>query len=69
MGVASVYRTVSELGVMVIAEMIPVALLFKERIAISKRKGEDSREVVVREEQQNESRGRWTLIFIGNLDL
>lgn len=44
---ASVYRTGSESAVMV----IPIAHLAKESKAIYKRKEEDSREIVAREEQ------------------
>ena len=76
--VASAYRTVSEPAVMVIAGVIPVALLARERQAIYKRKGDEPREVVAREERQhtldewqlswqNETRGRWTARLIGNL--
>ena len=77
--VASAYRTVSEPAVMVIAGVIPVALLAKERKAIYRRKGENLREVVAREERQrtlnewqlswqNEPRGKWTARLIDKLD-
>lgn len=41
----------SDLTVMIIAGVVPLALLPKERKALYKRKGEDSREADARKEQ------------------
>lgn len=73
--VASAYRTVSEPAVLVIAGVIPVALLAKERKAVYHRKAEVGKAMASRDERartleiwqaawERESRGRWTASLI-----
>ena len=72
--VASAYRTVSEPAVMVIAGVLPIHHLARERQVIYRRKAE-GRDIVAREERDRsferwqreweaESRGRWTFTLI-----
>ena len=69
--VASAYRTVSEPAVLIIAGVIPIAHLARERQAMYRRRAEHSLETAKREEREhtlrrwqedwsNETRGRWT---------
>ena len=78
MRVACSYRTVSGPVVLVVAGMIPIDLLAKERKTIFKRKsemGKESARVEARassmqcwqERWENEERGRWTARLIGRL--
>ncbi|XP_054283423.1 uncharacterized protein LOC129000486 [Macrosteles quadrilineatus] len=78
--VASAYRTVSEPAVMVIASVIPVFHLARERQAIYRRRPEVDRETAAREERNRsfdrwqreweaESRGRWTARLIPSIRL
>lgn len=76
--VASAYRTVSEPAILVIAGVIPIALLARERQAIFRRKAEANTETVKAEERartlqkwqeewDGEMRGRWTKRLIGQV--
>lgn len=76
--VASAYRTVSEPAVLVIAGVIPIALLARERQAIYRRKAEGNPDTVQAEERTRtlrcwqedwelEQRGMWTRQLIGEV--
>lgn len=76
--VASAYRTVSEPAALVIAGVIPIDLLARERRAIYLRKAETDKTAVRREERLctlgrwrqrwiEESRGRWTARLVNDL--
>lgn len=76
--VASAYRTVSEPAVLIIAGVIPIALLAGERQAIYRRREEADKKKVRQEERAStlaswqeswneEERGRWTARLIGLL--
>lgn len=76
--VASAYRTVSEPAVLVIAGVIPIDLLAKERRAIYLKKPEIGKKAASREERlrtlecwqrswEVETRGRWTARLIRNI--
>jgi len=73
--VASAYRTVSEPAVLVIAGVIPIHLLARERQAIYRRRAEANRATVATEEREHtlvewqtsweaDPRGRWTARLI-----
>lgn len=77
--VASAYRTVSEPAVLVIAGVIPIHLLARERRAIFLRKVEQNREAIAKEERtrtlqvwqqswEEETRGRWTATLIPEIE-
>lgn len=77
--VASAYRTVSEPAVLVIAGVIPIALLARERQAVFNRKDEGERRSVRVEERARtlalwqeewigEARGLWTRTLIKEVD-
>lgn len=78
--VASAYRTVSEPAIMVIAGVVPVHLLARERQAIYRRMSEVGRDTAAAEERERtfrdwqnswdaETRGRWTARLIPQVRL
>lgn len=77
--IASAYRTVSEPAIMVVAGVIPIFLLAKERKRVYERKQLEEDRSIVRSEERDrilaewqqcwitDSRGRWTARLIGEV--